>query len=87
MKPQNQFVGNISLVGTTKAMTIRSVIDLILPEFLELKFPKFPGTWSYRLEGKNVVGICAYKHHLGIPVSSPRVIGDLRVELGTGGNW
>ena len=67
---------------TTKAKTLRSVIDLILAEFPELESNISWNVPQIHRNGKYVVGVCAYKHHLTFSAWSPRVIEDFKVRLG-----
>ena len=66
----------------TKAKTLRSVIDLILTQFPELEAKISWNVPAIHRNGKYVVGICAYKHHLTFSAWSPRVIEDFKVRLG-----
>jgi uncharacterized protein YdhG (YjbR/CyaY superfamily) len=66
----------------TKARTLRSVIDLILAEFPELESKISWNVPTIHRQGKYVVGLAAYKHHLTISAWSPRVIKDFKVRLG-----
>ena len=67
---------------STKARTLRSVIDLILVEFPELESKISWNVPTIHRNGKYVVGICAYKHRLTFSAWSPRVIEDFKVRLG-----
>ena len=67
---------------STKARTLRSVIDLILAEFPELESKISWNVPTIHRKGKYVAGICAYKHHLTFAPWSPRVIKDFKVRLG-----
>ena len=67
---------------SAKARTLRSVIDLILAEFPELESKISWNVPTIHRNGKYVVGVCAYKHHLTFSPWSSRVIGDFRVRLG-----
>jgi uncharacterized protein YdhG (YjbR/CyaY superfamily) len=72
----------LASLDPTKERTLRSVIDFILAHFPELE-PKF--SWNVptiHRNGKYVVGVCAYKHHLTFSLFSPRVIEDFKVRLG-----
>ncbi len=66
----------------TKGRTLRSVIDLILSQFPELESKISWNVPTIHRNGKYVVGICAYKHHLTFSPWSPRVIEDFKVRLG-----
>src|SRR6266699_5651741 len=66
----------------TKEKTLRSVIDLILTQFPELKSKISWNVPTIHRNGKYVVGICAYKHHLTFSPWSPRVIEDFKVRSG-----
>lgn len=71
----------LASVDPKKAKTLRSIIDLILAEFPELE-PKI--SWNVptiHRQGKYVVGLAAFKHHLTFSVWSPRVIEDFKVRL------
>lgn len=65
-----------------KAKTLRSVIDPLLAQFPELQSKISWNVPTIHRNGKYVVGICAYKHHLTFSPWSPRVIEDLKVRLG-----
>jgi uncharacterized protein len=70
-----------SLDDPAKAKTLRSVIDLIVSQFPELE-PKI--SWNVptiHRNGKYVVGLAAYKHHLTFSPWSPRVIADFKARL------
>ena len=66
----------------TKARTLRSVIDFILTQFLELESKISWNVPTIHRNGKYVAGICAYKNHLTFSPWSPRVIEDFKVRLG-----
>jgi uncharacterized protein YdhG (YjbR/CyaY superfamily) len=66
----------------TKERTLRAVIDLILTQFPELESKISWNLPTIHWNGKYVVGICAYKHHLTFSPWSPRVIADFKVRLG-----
>ena len=70
---------------STKARTLRSVIDLILTEFPELESKISWNVPTIHRKGKYVAGICAYKHHLTFAPWSPRVIEDFKGPSRTGG--
>ena len=70
---------------STKAKTLRSVIDLILAEFPELESKISWNVPTIHRKGKYVAGICAYKHHLTFAPWSPRVIEDFKGPSRTGG--
>ena len=72
----------LASVDRTKARTLRSVMDLILTQFPELKSKISWNVPTIHRNGKYVVGICAYKHHLTFSPWSPRVIKDFKVRLG-----
>ncbi len=65
----------------TKERTLRSAIDLILKQFPELESKISWNVPTIHRNGKYVIGICAYKHHLTFSPWSPRVIGDFKVRL------
>ena len=67
---------------STKAKTLRSVIDLILAEFPELESKISWNVPTIHRQGKYVAGVCAFKHHLTFSAWSPRVIEDFKVRLG-----
>jgi len=69
-------------VGPTKERTPRSVIDLILTQFPELESKISWNVPTIHRNGKYVVGVCAYKHHLTFSPWSSRVIEDFKVRLG-----
>ncbi|MBZ5649479.1 MAG: DUF1801 domain-containing protein [Acidobacteriia bacterium] len=58
------------------------MIDLILTQFPELASKMSWNLPTIHRNGKYVVGICAYKHHLTFSPWSPRVISDFKVRLG-----
>ena len=66
----------------TKERTLRSVIALILTQFPELESKISWNVPTIHRNGKYVVGVCAYKHHLTFSTWSPRVIEDFKVRLG-----
>ncbi len=70
-----------SLDQPAKKKTLRSVIDLILTQFPELDSKISWNVPTIHRNGKYVVGICAYKHHLTFSPWSPRVIENFRVRL------
>jgi uncharacterized protein YdhG (YjbR/CyaY superfamily) len=65
-----------------KARTLRSVIDFILTQFLELQSKISWNVPTIHRKGKYVFGFAAYKHHLTLAPWSPRVIEDFKVRLG-----
>jgi len=71
-----------SLEDPTKEKTLRSVIDLILTQFPELESKISWNVPTIHRNGKYVVGVCAYKHHLTFAPWSSRVIEDFKVRLG-----
>ena len=71
-----------SLDDPTKEKTLRSVIDLILTQFPELESKISWNVPTIHRNGKYVVGVCAYKHHLTFSPWSSRVIDDFKVRLG-----
>jgi uncharacterized protein len=72
----------LASVDPAKARTLRSVIDLILAEFPELESKISWNVPTIHRNGKYVVGVCAYKHHLTFSAWSSRVIKDFKVRLG-----
>src|SRR3979490_626053 len=68
-----------------KERTLRSVIDLILAEFPELESKISWNVPTIHRNGKYVVGVCAYKHHLTFSPWRPRVIEDFKGPSRTGG--
>ena len=64
-----------------KEGTLRFVINLILAEFPELESKISWNVPTIHRDGKYVVGVCAYKHHLTFSAWSPRVIEDFKVRL------
>ena len=75
----------LASVDPTKARTLRSVIDLILTQFPELESKISWNVPTIHRNGKYVVGVCAYKHHLTFSAWSPRVIEDFKGPSRTGG--
>ena len=67
-----------SLDDPAKEMTLRSVIDFILTQFPELESKISWNVPTIHRNGKYVVGVCAYKHHLTFSPWSPRIIEELR---------
>ncbi|PYJ24772.1 MAG: hypothetical protein DME91_07430 [Verrucomicrobia bacterium] len=65
----------------TKARTLRSVIDFILAQFPELESKISWNVPTIYRNGKYVVGLAAFKHHLTFSAWSPRVIEDFKVRL------
>jgi len=65
----------------TKARTLRSVIDFILAQFPELESKISWNVPTIHRNGKYVVGLAAFKHHLTFSAWSPRVIEDFKVRL------
>src|SRR5881296_753111 len=72
----------LASVDPTKERTLRSIIDFILTQFPELESKISWNVPTIHRNGKYVVGICAYKHHLTFSPWSPRVIEDNKVRLG-----
>ena len=68
----------LASVDPTKARTLRCVIDLILTQFPELESKISWNVPTIHRNGKYVVGVCAYKHHLTFAPWSPRVIEDFK---------
>jgi uncharacterized protein YdhG (YjbR/CyaY superfamily) len=73
--------GYLASLDPTKATTIRSVIDLILTQFPELKAKISWNVPTIHRNGKYVAGVCAYQRHLTFSPWSPRVIEDFKVRL------
>ena len=72
-----------SLDDPTKALTLGSIIDVVLTQFPELE-PKI--AWNVpniHRNGTYVVGLAAAKNHLTFSPWSPRVIEDFKVRLET----
>ena len=63
-----------SLEDPAKERTLRSVIDLILSQFPELESKISWNVPTIHRNGKYVVGLAAYKHHLTFSPWSPRVL-------------
>jgi uncharacterized protein YdhG (YjbR/CyaY superfamily) len=72
----------VSLDDPAKERTLRSVIDLILAQFPELESRISWNVPTIHRNGKYVVGVCAYKHHLTFSPWSSRVIEDFKARLG-----
>jgi uncharacterized protein len=72
----------LATLDATKKGTLRSVIDLILTQFPQLESKISWNVPTIHRNGKYVVGIAAYKHHLTFSPWSPRVIEDFKVRLG-----
>jgi uncharacterized protein YdhG (YjbR/CyaY superfamily) len=71
----------LASVDPTKARTLRSVIDFILTEFPELESKISWNVPTIHRNGKYVVGLAAYKHHLTFSAWGPRVIEEFKVRL------
>lgn len=71
----------LASLDSTKERTIRSVIDFILTQFPELASKISWNVPTIHRNGKYVVGICAFKHHLTFSPWSSRVIEDFKVKL------
>ena len=71
----------LASLDPTKERTLRSLIDLILTEFPDLKSKISWNVPTIHRNGKYVVGICAYKNHLTFSAWSPRVIQDFKMRL------
>jgi uncharacterized protein len=72
----------LASLDPAKAKTLRSVIDLILTQFPGLESKISWNVPTIHRDGKYVVGLCAYKHHLTFSAFSPRVIEKFKVRLG-----
>ena len=72
----------LASLDPTKERTLRSVIDLILTQFPELESKISWNVPTIHRQGKYVVGLAAYKHHLTFSPWSPRLIEDFKVRLG-----
>src|SRR5437667_4190372 len=72
----------LASVDPTKERTLRSIIDFILTQFPELESKISWNVPTIHRNGKYVVGVCAYKHHLTFSPWSSRVIEDFKVRLG-----
>ena len=72
----------LASLDPVKERTMRSVIDLILMRFPELESKISWNVPTIHRNGKYVVGVCAYKHHLTFSPWSSRVIEDFKVRLG-----
>ena len=72
----------LASLDPTKEKTLRSVIDFILTEFPDLESKIAWNVPTIHRNGKYVVGVCAYKHHLTFSPWSPRVIADFKMRLG-----
>jgi uncharacterized protein YdhG (YjbR/CyaY superfamily) len=72
----------LASVDSTKATTLRSIIDLILTQFPELASKISWNVPTIHRNGKYVVGVCAYKRHLTFSPWSPRIIEDFKERLG-----
>ena len=86
-----RFRKNIVVIGglrdPTKERTRRPVIDLILTQFPELESKISWNVPTIHRNGKYVVGLAAYKHHLTFSAWSPRVIEDFKMRLGKFKVW
>jgi len=77
----NSVAEYLASVDPMKERTLRSVIDFILAQFPELESKISWNVPTIHRNGKYVVGICAYKHHLTFSAWSPRVIQDFKMRL------
>ena len=71
----------LASVDSTKAKTIKSIIDLILAEFPELESKISWNVPTIHRKGAYVAGVCAYKHHLTFAPWSPRIIETFKPRL------
>jgi uncharacterized protein len=78
----NSVEGYLDSLDSTKERTLRSVIDLILAEFPELESKISWNVPTIHWNGKYVVGIVAYKHHLTFSPWSRQVIENFKARLG-----
>ena len=72
----------LAALDPAKEKTLRGVIDLILTQFPELESKISWNVPIIHRNGKYVVGVAAYKHHLTFSPWSPRVIKNFKVRLG-----
>ena len=72
----------LASVDPVKARTLRSVIDLILTQYPELKSKISWNVPTIHRNGKYVAGVAAYKHHLTFSPWSPRVIENFKARRG-----
>ncbi len=72
----------LASLDPAKERTLRSVIDFILTQFPDLESKISWNVPTIHRNGKYVVGLAAYKHHLTFSAWSPRVIKDFKVRLG-----
>jgi uncharacterized protein YdhG (YjbR/CyaY superfamily) len=72
----------LASLDSTKERTLRSVIDFILTQFPELESKISWNVPTIHRNGKYVVGVCAYKHHLTFSAWSPQVIEEFKERLG-----
>jgi uncharacterized protein YdhG (YjbR/CyaY superfamily) len=77
----NSIEGYLASVDSTKAKTLRSIIDFILTEFPQLESKISWNVPTIHRKGKYVVGVCAYKHHLTYSPFSFHVIEDFKLKL------
>ena len=73
-----EYLGSLDPV---KAGTLRSIIDFILTEFPDLEAKIAWNIPQIHKDGKYVVGVCAYKHHLTYAPWSARVLDVFRPRL------
>ena len=71
----------VTSVDPVKEKTLRSIIDFILSEFPELEAKISWNVPTIHRDGKYVVGVCAYKHHLTFSPFSLLVMKDFKVRL------
>jgi uncharacterized protein YdhG (YjbR/CyaY superfamily) len=71
----------LTSLDPTKEKTLRSVIDFILKQFPGLQSKISWNVPNIHRNGKYVVGICPYKHHLTYAPWSPRIIADFKPRL------
>ena len=77
----NSVEAYLASVDSTKTKTLRSVINFILAEFPQLESKISWNVPTIHREGKYVVGVCAYKHHLTFSPFSSHVIEDFKLKL------
>ena len=71
----------LTSLDSTKAKTLKSVIDFILNQFPELESKMSWNVPHIHLNRKYVFGVSALKDHLALAPWSPRVIEDFKVRL------
>lgn len=84
-KKFNSIEEYLASLDPPKERTLRSILNLILAEFPELQAKISWNVPTIQRQGKYVVGLAAYQHHLTFSPWSPRIIKDFKSRLGKRG--